>query len=141
MERTNFYRTGIFNTHNFHYWDYVNPQIVRNDHFQNRFEINIWAEILDGILIGAFQFLRRANTEFYLNFLQELNNLFDSSVYCNSKTESEQTIYKLFDWKRRDNHVSPAVTVFKPHSIYIYRVIKNSSTRQKIKPGKSCGKK
>jgi hypothetical protein len=47
-----FTRAGIFNFHNTHIWADENTYAVRENHFQNKFSINIWAGIINGRLIG-----------------------------------------------------------------------------------------
>lgn len=49
-----FSREGIFNTHNLHEWHEINPHIVRERAFQQRFSINVWAGILNDRLIGPY---------------------------------------------------------------------------------------
>ncbi|KAL0892876.1 hypothetical protein ABMA27_014561 [Loxostege sticticalis] len=64
-----FTRQGLFNMHNAHYWSDSNPRVIRPDHFQFRFSVNVWAGIVNGTLLGPV-FLERLNTDTYLQFLQ-----------------------------------------------------------------------
>lgn len=77
-DETTFTRNGIFNTHNSHVWETVNPRVVRRTHFQHRFSVNLWAAIIGDQLIGPIEIPDRLNANLYLNFLQnDLNPLFD----------------------------------------------------------------
>lgn len=64
------HRRGIFNIHNLHSWNFENPHIMRPDRFQHQFKINLWTGILNGHVIGPFEFPPTLNSENYLEFLQ-----------------------------------------------------------------------
>lgn len=51
-DECSFTRDGLFNTHNFHYWDEANPHVTWNRGSQVRFSVNIWCGILGGHLMG-----------------------------------------------------------------------------------------
>jgi hypothetical protein len=51
-DEAGFTREGIFNFHNTHIWTDENTYAVRENHFQNKFSINIWAGIINGRIIG-----------------------------------------------------------------------------------------
>lgn len=65
-----FSRVGMFNHRNTHYWAAENPHVVRPDHFQRRFSVNVWGGLIEGSLLGPI-FLERLNGDSYLQFLQE----------------------------------------------------------------------
>lgn len=72
-DEASFTRTGIFNTHNMHYWDDENPHTTWNRGHQQRFSINVWCGILGDSLLGPHVLPRRLNGQTYLEFL--LNTL------------------------------------------------------------------
>lgn len=47
-----FTRVGLYNVHNEHYWSLINPHLIREDHHQVRFSLNVWAGIVNDRLIG-----------------------------------------------------------------------------------------
>ncbi|XP_011859711.1 PREDICTED: F-box only protein 39-like [Vollenhovia emeryi] len=47
-----FTRTGLFNCHNEHYYDVINPRVTRTRSFQHRWKLNFWAGILGDRVIG-----------------------------------------------------------------------------------------
>lgn len=47
-----FTRVGLYNVHNEHYWALINPHLIREDHHQVRFSLNVWAGIINDVLIG-----------------------------------------------------------------------------------------
>jgi hypothetical protein len=47
-----------------------NPHVIRRTNFQQKFSINIWAGIVNGMLIGPCVLPNRVNGLDYLNFLQ-----------------------------------------------------------------------
>lgn len=72
-DEATFTRNGIHNFRNTHVWDIENPHAVRRTNFQERFSLNVWAGIVNGMLIGPFILPDRMNGLDYLHFLQ--NNL------------------------------------------------------------------
>lgn len=82
-----FTRIGLFNCHNEHYWDYVNPHNVRQHSFQNRFSVNVWAGIINGHVIGPHFISDRLTGQRYLRMLPRLLDdvpliyLRDSAMY------------------------------------------------------------
>lgn len=52
---SNLRRTEIFNRYNLHYWVVNIPRTVRKDLFQDQFGNNLWADIINGVLIGPFR--------------------------------------------------------------------------------------
>lgn len=64
-----FTREGVFNSHNQHMWLQENPHAKRENSFQHRFSVNLWAGIIGNKLIGPIIFPTRLNSENYLNFL------------------------------------------------------------------------
>ena len=53
-DEATFTREGIFNSHNSHVWDFVNPKATRVFRQQHRFTINVWAGIVHDHLIGSY---------------------------------------------------------------------------------------
>ncbi|GFT07816.1 uncharacterized protein TNCV_1214101 [Trichonephila clavipes] len=47
-DEASFSREGIFNTHNSHSWAAANPHVTRTRAAQDRFLVNVWADILGG---------------------------------------------------------------------------------------------
>lgn len=70
-DEAGFGRDGLINLHNEHYWSDENPHVVREQRFQNKFSLNVWAGIIDDHLIGPHFFPPRLNGEVYLNFLRD----------------------------------------------------------------------
>lgn len=69
-DETTFTRNGTMNFRNTHVWAFENPHAIRRTNFQHKFSINIWAGIVNGILIGPFILPDRMDGMQYLNFLQ-----------------------------------------------------------------------
>lgn len=71
-----FTQEGIFNCHNYHWWNEVNPHVIREGHHQHRWKINVWAGIIGDRIIGPYllpQILDGpAYTVFLRNVLEEL---------------------------------------------------------------------
>lgn len=63
---------GVFNTHSSHVWDAVNPHAARLSGSQQRFSVNVWAEMIHDPLIGPYLLLDRLNDQKYLIFLQQV---------------------------------------------------------------------
>lgn len=73
-----FTRNGINNFRNTHVWAIDNPHAIKRTNFQHRFSVNVWAGIVNGILIGPHILPDRLTGEEYLNFLQNhLPNLLE----------------------------------------------------------------
>ena len=53
-DETTFTRTGMFNTHNMHFWDEENPHIIWDRAHQHRFSINVWCGILGNLVLVYF---------------------------------------------------------------------------------------
>lgn len=65
-----FTREGLFNQHNYHHWAVENPHQGRQNNFQHRFQVNVWAGVIGDQLIGPHILPPRLNGETYLDFLQ-----------------------------------------------------------------------
>ena len=63
-------RVVLFNMHNEHLWAHENSHAVLQKHFQDRFSVNVWADIIGETVISPV-FLDRLNGESYLNFLRQ----------------------------------------------------------------------
>jgi hypothetical protein len=70
MDETTFTRNGLMNFRNTHIWAIENPHVIRRTNFQQKFSINVWAGIVNGMLIGPCVLPNRVNGLDYLNFLQ-----------------------------------------------------------------------
>lgn len=66
-----FTRNGIHNFRNTHYWALENPHATRRTNFQQRFSVNVWAGIVNGVLIGPFILENRLTGALYLQFLRD----------------------------------------------------------------------
>lgn len=73
MDEATFTRNGMNNFRNTHVWSIDNPHAIRRTNFQHRFSANVWAGIVNGILVGPFILPDRLTGDVYLDFLQ--NNL------------------------------------------------------------------
>lgn len=69
-DEATFTREGVHNYHNCHYWSQVNPHVVVRGSFQHRFSINVWAGIVNGMLLGPYILPNRMTGANYLLFLQ-----------------------------------------------------------------------
>lgn len=69
-DEATFTRDGITNFHNYHQWAEENPRTKKENNFQERFKVNVWAGILDKNLIGPFILPDNLNAQYYLNFLE-----------------------------------------------------------------------
>lgn len=67
-----FTRNGIINFHNAHNWSDVNPHATRQQRFQHRFSVNVWAGILGDTLLGPHVLPQRLNAASYLEFLENV---------------------------------------------------------------------
>lgn len=47
-----FTRDGVFNAHNYHYYDYENPHLTWDSKSQYRFKFNVWAGVTDDQLVS-----------------------------------------------------------------------------------------
>lgn len=69
-DESTFTRNGIFNFHNNHVWAVENQHAVRRSNFQHRFSLNVWAGVVNGMLIGPYFFPPRLTGDIYLDFLR-----------------------------------------------------------------------
>lgn len=69
-DEATFTRAGITNHRNLHIWAAENPYAVRETTFQHEFSINMWAGIIDDLIIGPFELPNRLTQEVMLNFLR-----------------------------------------------------------------------
>ncbi|XP_044265289.1 uncharacterized protein LOC123011749 [Tribolium madens] len=67
-----FTRDGISNRHNTHIWADKNSHQVYEHHFQDRFSLNVWADIIDDHLIGSHVLPQRLTGAAYLDFLENV---------------------------------------------------------------------
>lgn len=86
-DEATFTRMGIFNVHNEHWWSDQNPYVTRQDAYQHRFSVNVWAGILNNRLIGPYFIDGRLDSVSYLNILNSVvDEMLDDvplSVYRN----------------------------------------------------------
>lgn len=73
-DEAGFTREGIFNSRNTHIWSDENPHAFRENHFQEKFSLNVWAGIVGDRLVGPFILPPRLNG---IEYLQFLNNTLD----------------------------------------------------------------
>lgn len=66
-----FTRDGVFNRKNNHIWAVENPHVLRSRAHQQRFQLNVWAGIIGGHLLGPHFLPPRLNANNFLEFLQE----------------------------------------------------------------------
>jgi hypothetical protein len=65
-------REGIFDSHNSHVWAEANPRAASaHCHYQQRFAVNVWAEIVNVFFIGPYLLPRRGSAHIYRVFLEE----------------------------------------------------------------------
>lgn len=67
-----FTRVGLFNQHNEHWWSIRNPMLTRENSFQHRFSINVWAGILNDNIVGPYFIEGRLTGETYLALLRNM---------------------------------------------------------------------
>lgn len=77
MDEATFTRDGITNCRNLHQWSHENPRLKRASTFQVKFSINVWAALIDDILIGPVILPRTLNAERFLELLQNLPMLME----------------------------------------------------------------
>ncbi|GFS52760.1 uncharacterized protein TNCV_2995601 [Trichonephila clavipes] len=65
-------RDGIFNTHISHSWAAANPHVTRTQAAQDRFLVNVWADILGDHLIGPYILPGHLTGPRYLIFLEQV---------------------------------------------------------------------
>lgn len=65
-----FTRVGLYNCHNEHWWAYRNPHVIREDHFQVRFSVNVWAGVIGDRILGPYFIEGRLTGGTYLEMLQ-----------------------------------------------------------------------
>lgn len=79
-DESTFTRIGLFNQHNAHWWATTNPHRFAEDHFQHRFSVNVWAGLINGVVLGPV-FLRSLNGETYLRLLRrKVQRMLDREV-------------------------------------------------------------
>lgn len=77
-DESNFHRNGVFNKHNTHFWDDVNPHRMQEARHQVRFSTNVWIGVVGDHLLGPYFYNGNLNQDRYLNFLQnELQDYLD----------------------------------------------------------------
>jgi Transposase. len=72
-----FTRKGITNLKNEHVYAEENPRAIKPIHFQREFKINVWAGIVNDIIVGPAILPPNLNGENYLQHLRELPDLLD----------------------------------------------------------------
>lgn len=71
MDESKFTRNGITNARNLHEWTHDNPHLKRASSFQVQFSINVWAGLLDDMLIGPVILPATLNSERFLTLLRD----------------------------------------------------------------------
>lgn len=72
-DEAQFTRNGINNLKNLHFWATENPHKVIENHFQQRFHVNVWCGLVNDKLIGPYVIEGNLNRDTYHAFL--LNQL------------------------------------------------------------------
>lgn len=54
-DECSFTRAGLFNQHNYHFWAEENPHLIRVTNFQHRWNLNVWAGIVNGQLVSDYR--------------------------------------------------------------------------------------
>lgn len=70
-DEASFTCNGIHSFRNTHYWALENPHVIRRTHFQQRFSVNVWAGIVNGVLIGPYILENRLTGALYFQFLRD----------------------------------------------------------------------
>lgn len=73
-DEATFTRLGIFNVHNEHWWSHSNPHVTRQDAYQHRFSVNVWAGVLNNCLLGPYFIEGRLDSQSYLTLLRSVVN-------------------------------------------------------------------
>jgi hypothetical protein len=77
-DEAGFTRDGVFNYHNTHIWDHINPHGIRLAKHQQQFRLNVWAGVVGDHLLGPVFLPPRLNAANYDHFLQhDLPELLD----------------------------------------------------------------
>ncbi|CAH1988356.1 unnamed protein product [Acanthoscelides obtectus] len=88
-DESTFTRNGMNNFRNTHVWSVENPHAVRRAHFQQTFSVNVWAGMVNGMLIGPFIVPNRLDGMQYLDFLPNiLPSLF--ACWCRQRSLWDQ---------------------------------------------------
>lgn len=69
-DEATFTRSGYTNYRNEHLWLQENPHAIRPSSFQHKFSVNVWAGMIDDILIGPIILPETMNSPRFLNFLE-----------------------------------------------------------------------
>lgn len=67
-----FTRVGLFNHHNEHWWSFRNPHVIREDHHQVRFSVNVWAGIIGDKILGPYFIQGHLTGGTYLEMLRSV---------------------------------------------------------------------
>lgn len=73
-DEATFTKLGIFNVNNEHWWSHSNPHVRRQDAYQHRFSVNVWAGVLNNCLLGPYFIEGRLDGQSYLNILRSVVN-------------------------------------------------------------------
>lgn len=71
-DEATFTRTGITNHRNAHIWAVENPHVLWPTTFQHQFSINVWAGMIDDLVIGPYVLPNQLNQDTFLEFLLEI---------------------------------------------------------------------
>ncbi|XP_011864749.1 PREDICTED: uncharacterized protein LOC105560328 [Vollenhovia emeryi] len=84
-DEADFTRDGIMNLHNLHVWSDQNPRATRISSYQHQFNVNVWAGIVGGSLIGPYVLPDRIGGAQYLQFLQDTLHTLLEDVPLNTR--------------------------------------------------------
>lgn len=71
MDEAKFTRNGITNCRNLHEWRHENPHLNRASTFQVQFSINVWAALIDDVLIVPVILPTTLNSERFLSLIRD----------------------------------------------------------------------
>lgn len=67
-----FTRIGLYNSRNEHYWAVSNPHVIKDSYHQVRFSVNVWAGIINNVIVGPYFIDDRLTGGNYLDMLQSV---------------------------------------------------------------------
>ncbi|CAH2100857.1 unnamed protein product [Euphydryas editha] len=96
-----FTRVGLYNVHNEHYWDLINPHLIRENHHQVRFSVNVWAGIINDQLIGPIFIEGHLTGNSYLEMLRTvISELVDDVPLAYSRVETLKKCVNILEYRR-----------------------------------------
>lgn len=91
-----FTRVGLFNQRDDHWWSFRNPMLTRQNSFQHRFSVNVWAGILNDQIVGPYFIEGRLTGENYLNLIRTMvSSMLDDIPLANLETYGSNRTARL----------------------------------------------